>query len=387
MKDQAIRRLALFGATGSIGQQTLDVIERCGGFKVVLLSAGSRAEELVEQALVYRPERVTLSDDGGYDLLKDELTGTGIRIDVGKEAAAEAAAEVEYDICLNGLVGVAGLLPSYHSLLRGIDLALANKESLVLAGEILNHVAQQTGANILPVDSEHSAIMQCLQGEDINKVARLILTASGGPFRDESIDFIRSATPEQALEHPTWKMGPKITIDSATLMNKGLEVIEAYHLFGVPPDKIEVRIHPVSIVHSLVEFVDGSFKAQMGTPDMRHPIQYALNYPERQPFHPIHDDPVDWPALEFFKVDEEKYPCLKLAFSALESGGTAPAVLNGADEAAVKRFLAGEIRFGEISFLIEGALKAHLNTPAQDINEVLTADSWARKYVEEYNLV
>ncbi len=377
------RRLALFGATGSIGRQALDVIERQGNYRVVVLAAGSRAENLAELALKWRPDRVTLADKSGYDHLRQALSGTGIRIDVGEEAAAEAAAEADYDICLNGLVGVAGLLPSYHSLRRGIDLALANKESLVLAGELLERLSTTTGVSIQPIDSEHSAILQCLQGEKIEEVARLILTASGGPFRQWSIERIESATVTEALAHPTWKMGPKITIDSATLMNKGLEVIEAYHLFGIAPDKIDVRIHPVSIVHSMVEFLDGSFKAHMGAPDMRIPIQYALSYPMRQPYKPMQDDPVDWPPLVFDKVDEDKFPCLGLAYRALESGGTAPAVLNGADEAAVERFLAGEIRFGDIFSMVKATLYAHTCEPARDIETVLKADGWAREYVRE----
>ncbi|HHE46414.1 MAG TPA: 1-deoxy-D-xylulose-5-phosphate reductoisomerase, partial [Bacteroidetes bacterium] len=307
------RRLALFGATGSIGRQALDVIERQGGCRVVLLSTGSHADELAELALRWRPEHVTLADENGYAKLRESLTGTGIRIDAGTDAAAEAAAEDDYDISVNGLVGVAGLMPSYHSLRRGIDLALANKESLVLAGDLLGRIAERNGVCIQPIDSEHSAILQCLQGEKIEEVARLILTASGGPFREWSVNRIKSATVAEALAHPTWKMGRKITIDSATLMNKGLEVIEAYHLFGVPPDKIDVRIHPVSIVHSMVEFVDGSFKAQLGTPDMHLPIQYALNFPTRQPYKLRQDDPVNWPALEFEEVDKDKYPCLGLA--------------------------------------------------------------------------
>jgi len=383
LDDSFDRRLALFGATGSIGRQALDVIERLGNYRIVVLTAGSKAEDLAELALKWRPERVALADESVYDHLRQALSGTGIRIDVGSEAAAEAAAEADYDLCLNGLVGVAGLLPSYHSLRRGIDLALANKESLVLAGELLGRISAETGACIQPIDSEHSAILQCLQGEKIEEVDRLILTASGGPFLQWSIERIKSATVAEALAHPTWKMGPKITIDSATLMNKGLEVIEAHHLFGIAPDKIDVRIHPVSIVHSMVEFVDGSFKAQSGSPDMRIPIQYALNYPMRRPYKPMQDDPVDWPPLEFDKVDEDKFPCLRLAYRALETGGTAAAVLNGADEAAVERFLAGEIRFGDIFSMVKAALDAHGAEPVRDIETVLKADGWAREYVRE----
>jgi len=315
--------------------------------------------------------------------LKETLSGTGIQVLTGQNANAEASESVDYDLCVNGLVGVTGLLPSYHTVKRGIDLALANKESLVLAGDLLNKIAGETDAHILPIDSEHSAILQCLQGENRSEVKRLILTASGGPFREWSLERILNATPVEALRHPTWKMGLKITIDSATLMNKGLEVIEAYHLFGIPPEKIEVRIHPVSIVHSMVEFVDGSFKAQLGTPDMRLPIQHALTFPEHKPLHIREDDPVDWPPLDFFPVDIERFPCLDLAFKALERGGTTTAVLNGADEAAVKSFLDDKIKFGHISRFIEAAIEAHDAKPADSIETILSADQWGRDYVEE----
>jgi len=377
------KTLALFGATGSIGKQTLDVIEHLGGYRISILSAGRKVNELIELSLKWKPEIVTLADPEGYNILKDGLAGSGIRIEVGEHAAAEAAADIDYSICVNGLVGVAGLLPSYHAVKRGIDLALANKESLVLAGEILNRICLESGAEILPVDSEHSAIWQCLRGERSSDIARLILTASGGPFRETPIESIRNATAAEALKHPTWKMGQKITVDSATLMNKGLEVIEAYHLFGIPPEQIDVRIHPVSIVHSMVEFVDGSFKAQLGTPDMRHPIAYALGYPDRLPYKPHEDDPIDWPPLEFSMVEEERFPCVGLAFEALKAGGTATAVLNGADEAAVELFLDDKIKLGDIFSLVNECLNTHKVGKAESIEQVIDADSWARQFVRE----
>ena len=383
LKHDSIKRVALFGATGSIGRQTLDVMDRLDGYKVVVLSAGTRWEELARSALKYRPERVTIAQPDHYSDLKDALTGTGIRIEVGSEAVAQAADEVDYDLCLNGLVGVAGLLPSYYALSRGIDLALANKESLVLAGDLLNRIAQRTKASIIPVDSEHCAIHQCIKGERTAEIKRLILTASGGPFRDWSVEQIFKATPDEALNHPTWMMGPKITIDSATLMNKGMEVIEAYHLFGLPVDRIIVRIHPVSIVHSFVEFVDGFYKAQLGIPDMRLPIQYALTYPDRVEMNIIEDDPADWQPLEFFRVDAKRYPCLELAYQALRDGGTATAVLNGADEMAVERFLNGEIQFGEIAALIKEALDAHTPRPIETVQQVIDADDWGRRFVAD----
>ena len=376
MKD--MKKIALFGATGSIGRQSIDVIDRLGGFKVTVLAARSKWQTLAEAALHLRPEIVAIENTDAAVNLQNALFGKGIKILAGSDAAAEAAAEADFDVCLNGLVGTAGLMPSYLSLKRGKYLALANKESLVLAGEILNRIVRETSALILPVDSEHSAILQCLQGENKSAIKRLILTASGGPFRETPLDEVRNATAEQALRHPTWKMGPKITIDSATLMNKGLEVIEACHLFGVGADRIEVRIHPVSIVHSMVEFVDGSFKAQLGKPDMRLPIQYALTYPDRRPLDIHPDDPADWNELRFYNVDLERYPCLKLAYQVLERGGTAPAVLNGADEAAVEAFIEGKIRFGDISSLVAQVLEFHEVKPADSIEEILKADQWGR---------
>ncbi len=378
MNKKAKKKIAIFGATGSIGRQTLDVVDRLGGYDVALLSARSRWRELVESVEKYRPEYAVISDDRFYRNVKEALAGVECNILAGEDANAIAAQEADYDLCVNGLVGVSGLLPSCHSLLRGKESALANKESLVLAGDLLNEIARRNNTEIIPIDSEHSAIMQCLQGEKIEQVKRLILTASGGPFRTWALKDVKAATPEQALKHPTWKMGAKITVDSATLMNKGLEVIEAYHLFHIPPDKIDVRIHPTSIVHSMVEFSDGSFKAQLGKPDMRLPIQYALTYPDRMPMEIRKDDPVDWGALEFFHVDRERYPCLDLAFKALRMGGTAPAVLNGADESTVEAFLAGKIPFGKIAQTIESVLQKHSPNEIKSIEDVLEADAFGR---------
>ncbi len=370
-----LRRLAIFGSTGSIGRQTLDVVERIGGFEVVALTARSNWELLAEQALKWRPELVCLADESQAESLQDSLADEDIEIEAGPGAAVMAATQIECHLALNGLVGVSGLRPSYELLLRGIDLALANKESLVLAGDLLNRIRAKTGAKLLPVDSEHSAIFQCLQGERIEDVHRLVLTASGGPFRNRPVETIQDATIEEALAHPTWRMGPKVTIDSATLVNKGMEVIEAFHLFGVPPDRIEVRLHPVSIVHSLVQFRDGSFKAQLGRPDMRLPIQYALTYPNRSVAdYLVSDDPANWPELRFERVDETRYPSLRLAYQALRSGGTATAVLNGADEVAVECFLAGEIRFGDITAIIGEALSNHHSQPIESIETAIEAD-------------
>ncbi len=382
MKAKPERKIAIFGATGSIGTQTLDVINRLGDFDIELLTAGSQWRSLADMALMWKPRCVAISDDSRYKELQDSLFGSGIEIFAGEDANARVAENEEYDLCLNGLVGVAGLLPSYHALNRGIDLALANKESLVLAGDLLNSIAQKTNSKILPVDSEHSAILQCLQGEKKSEVKRLILTASGGPFREWPLEKIRNATRQEALNHPTWSMGPKITIDSATLMNKGLEIIEAYHLFKFPIEKIDVRIHPLSIVHSMVEFIDGSFKAQLGVPDMRIPIEHALFFPSHREMVLRDDDPADWPPLEFSIVERERYPCLDLAYKAILMGGTATAVLNGADEAAVAGFLDNRLVFGGISEIINKTLDALNVSDAKDIKEIISADRWGREYAE-----
>lgn len=380
MLPEKPRKIAIFGSTGSIGKQALDVLERVGGFEVRLLAARSNWQQLAEQALKWEPEVVVLADESGAESLADALVDTEIRIETGLLAVAAEAREIECDIALNSLVGLSGLEPTLALLERGINIALANKESLVLAGELVTETARRTGAKLLPVDSEHSAIFQCVQGEPHLRIKRLILTASGGPFRNRSLESIYSATPAEALAHPTWSMGPKVTIDSATLMNKGLEVIEAYHLFGVSFEKIEVRIHPVSIVHSMVQFDDGSFKAQLGRPDMRLPIQYALSNPDRFESDILAgDDPSNWPPLEFKHVDFKRYPCLQLAYKALELGGTASAVINGADEVAVSRFLNSEIPFGRISEIITSALSEYQPTAANSLEAVLAADALGRQ--------
>ncbi len=373
------KRLALFGSTGSIGRQTLEVVEALGNYEISLLSAHSNWELLAAQALRWKPVRATITDPNAYNSLKEALASTSIEVVAGEGACASAASELDYDLALNGLVGLSGLRPSYEVINRGKDLALANKESLVLGGDLLNSLRATTGSTILPVDSEHSAIFQCLWGERIEDVQRLILTASGGPFLNWDADRIARVTPEQALKHPNWKMGAKVTIDSATLMNKGLEVIEAYQLFGLDRDHIQVRIHPVSIVHSLVQFRDGSFKAQLGKPDMRLPIQVALTYPGREKMAFLsEDEPADWPSLEFMPVDFNKFPCLRLAYEALEMGGTATALLNGADEAAVTRFLNGEIEFLDIARIIESALADFQPSPATTLDLVMEADAIGR---------
>lgn len=378
------KQLAIFGSTGSIGTQALEVVSHLGGFDIVLLTAGRRWELLAEQVIRFKPDLVVLSDREAGKLFLDRVRGFWRgELRLGEDEAGKVAGEADYDIALNALVGVVGLMPSYQVLRRGKRLALANKESLVLAGELLTRMARETSAEILPVDSEHCALFQCLLGEDISTVKRLILTASGGPFRDLTLDETYYATPEQALSHPTWQMGPKITIDSATLMNKGLEIIEAHYLFGIGVERIEVRLHPQSIVHSLVQFVDGSFKAQLSKPDMRLPIQYALTYPRRLFSQYIPDDPVLWGEINFAEVPPGRFPCLELAVEAVKAGETYCAVLNGADEAAVGLYLQRAIPFGQIPELIKEALDGHRPTSAPTLEDLMEADRWGRQFVEQ----
>jgi 1-deoxy-D-xylulose-5-phosphate reductoisomerase len=369
----AVKRVAVLGSTGSIGRQTLDVIRALPQrFQVVGLAAGKNMALLAEQIAEFRPEFVgypTLNDDSEHLVdIKQSLTPLD-----------EMAASVNVDIAVIATSGKAGLRPAVAALRAGRDIALANKESLVSAGEIITAEAKKSGARILPVDSEHSAIWQCLSGES-QEAARIILTASGGPFRQFSRRQLAGVTVAQALRHPSWQMGKKVTIDSATLMNKGLEVIEAHWLFGMPYDRIDVLVHPQSIIHSMVEFVDGSIKAQLSYPDMRLPIQYALSYPERLPNPRL--PRLDWnlvKSLDFEPPDYEKFPCLRLAIEAGKRGGTCPAVLCAADEVAVELFLDGRIRFVDIAGAIERTLEQHQTINKPGLEEIEAADAWARE--------
>jgi len=296
----------------------------------------------------------------------------------GERGLRQIASATEVDIVVSAAVGAAGLEPTYSAVAAGKMVALANKEAMVLAGELLCKTASRTGARVIPVDSEHSAVDQCLRSGEHGEVRRLILTASGGPFRETPLEQFGRITPEEALKHPTWRMGKRITMDSATLMNKGLEVIEARWLFNIPPEKIDIMVHPQSVVHSMVEFVDGSVIAQLGTADMRQPIQYALTYPERLP-SPVAS--LDWtavPRLDFAPPDRQKFPCIGLAYRAIEMGGTAPAVLNAADEVVVEAFLDKKIPFSVIPQIIAATLDAHDVQPAQDLESIMKADAWAR---------
>lgn len=381
------RQVSILGSTGSIGVNTLRVIESFPEeFTVAALGAGGNVALLAEQIERFRPRLVAVADDAAGERLLAELRQRRLeppRIGVGVDGLVEVATCDGVEIVIGAVVGALGLLPTYRALELGRRVALANKETLVIAGQLMTAVAARSGAELLPVDSEHNALHQCLRGETRHEVKRIILTASGGPFRNARREEIEQATPAQALRHPTWRMGAKISIDSATMMNKGLEVIEAHWLFGYGPDEIEVIVHPQSVVHSMVELVDGSVIAQLGVTDMRHAIQYALTWPARRPSVLPRLDLAALSRLEFFAPDEERFPCLGLAYRALRAGGTMPAVLNAANEVAVNAFLAELIPFGQIAALIEAACAAHVPRPVTDLETVLGADAWARAWVGE----
>jgi 1-deoxy-D-xylulose-5-phosphate reductoisomerase len=373
-----MKRLSLLGSTGSIGTQTIDVIaSRPGEFRVVALTGGRNVALLAEQAAALLPELVVVSDPDAASALSSRLPA-GTRVLSGRDGLIAAARHPEAELVVCGLVGALGIEPAFAAVDAGKDVALANKEALVAAGAFVMARARATGANILPVDSEHNALHQCLRGETTGEVKTLWLTASGGPFRGWSADRLSPVTPEQALIHPRWVMGKKVTIDSATLMNKGLEVIEARWLFDVGPDRIRVVVHPESVVHSLVEFVDGSLKAQLGVTDMRHPIQYALTYPSRLPSTLPPFDLVAASPLHFEAPDPDNFPCLGLAIEALTIGGAAPAVVNAANEVAVSAFLERRAGFLDIPAAIRGALKRHGAAPADTLDDIFAADRLAR---------
>ena len=374
------RRVVVLGSTGSIGTQALEVIEALRPeVEVAGLVAGSRVDSLAEQAGRFRPPAVAVADDRAAKGLRERLAGLNIEVLSGPQGVVELCRRPGADLVLAAIVGLAGLPAAMAALESGKDLALANKEVLVAGGALVTDLARRTGRRILPVDSEHSAIFQCLLGEDPSSVRRLILTASGGPFRGRTAGDLEAVTVREALRHPRWTMGPKITIDSATLMNKGLEIIEAQWLFGVPVERIDVVIHPQSIVHSLVEFVDGSVKAQLGSPDMHLPIQLALTHPRRVPVSFAHLDLLQARTLQFEPPDAEAFPCLRQAVAAAKIGGTAPAVLNAANEVAVGEFLAGRAGFMDIPRTVETVLGRHSPAAPRAVADVLQADAWARE--------
>src|SRR3954468_2715152 len=376
-----MRRLVIVGSTGSIGTQALDVVERSPELEVVGLAAASSADLVLEQAARFGVERIALADENAAAKASERWTGGEVL--AGAEGLVELITETECDLVLNGLSGSAGLGPTVAALGEGIDLALANKESLVVGGELVMALAEATGAQIIPVDSEHSALFQLLASERPGTVDRLVLTASGGPFRGRSADELEGVTPEEALAHPTWDMGGRVTIDSATLMNKGLELIEARHLFGVAYDQIEVVVHPQSIVHAMVHLNDGASLAHLGYPDMRVPISYALHYPDRADVPVETLDLANSGELTFAPPDLDTFACLRLAREAGQAGGTAPCVLNAADEVAVAAFLDGRIPFTAIAEVVERTLDAIPVTMPGHFDDLYEVDAEARERAGE----
>ena len=376
------RKIAILGATGSIGKSTLDLVERSPEqFEVVAVTAATNVEALADIARRTGARLAAVADESRLGDLRTLLTGTNCRATAGEQALVEVASG-EADLVIAAIVGCAGLRPVMAAVEAGRIVALANKEALVTAGALMIDAAARNGATLLPVDSEHNAIFQCLACSRKEDVAKIILTASGGPFRTASDEVIGAATPAQAVAHPNWSMGAKISVDSATLMNKGLELIEAHFLFGLPSGRIDILVHPQSVIHSMVEFVDGSVLAQLGTPDMRIPIAYALGWPERMETPAQRLDLAAIGRLDFETPDLNKFPALRLARTALEEGGAAPIVLNAANEIAVARFLAGEIRFTDIVRIVDEAIEKSNFTPPQSIDDVLDIDAQIRSRVE-----
>lgn len=378
---ESIQNIAILGSTGSIGRNSLEVIRSLPDqFRVTYLTANRNTELLAEQIRTFKPHGVVVMDNAGSSALGSLLNGP-VEILVGAAGLKEIVRRDNVDIVISSLVGFAGLEPTIEAIRHGKTVALANKETLVAAGELITQLLKESGVRLIPIDSEHSAILQCLRGEDPSHISRLILTASGGPFLQKPLEDFDFITVDQALRHPNWRMGNKITIDSATLMNKGLEVIEARWLFGLPAEKIDVVIHPQSIIHSMVEFIDGSVKAQLGLPDMKLPIQYALTFPTRLPMNGAR---VNFPKLQsmtFFEPDRAKFRCLQLAYDALNLGGTVPAVMNAANEVAVEAFLGKKISFKRIPELIDDAMTSHKALPTPNLADILEADKTARQRI------
>ncbi len=374
------KRIAILGSTGSIGTQTLNVIRRHPDlFEAEVLVGGSNAELLIKQALEFQPNMVVIADKSKYGTVCDALSSTDIKVFAGEESVCDIVEMDCVDIVMAAIVGFAGLKPTLNAIRAKKTIALANKETMVVAGEIVTAEARKNGVAILPVDSEHSAIFQTLQGEFHNKIDKILLTASGGPLFGRKREQIENVTLAEVLKHPNWSMGRKVTIDSASLMNKGLEVIEAKWLFGVGVDKIEVLVHPQSIVHSMVQFEDGSIKAQIGTPTMETPIQYALSYPYRIESHIPRFSFWEHPELTFFRPDTETFRCLPLAYNAIEQGGNIPCVMNAANEVAVQRFIDGKLRFVDIADFVEQAISKATYIAHPTLDQLLECDTETRK--------
>ena len=380
-----MKKVLILGSTGSIGINVLNVIKNLPGkFKVTALTVNTRIDLLEPQIYEFNPEIVAVKDEKLGAELKKRINHK-CKVYTGEESLCRLAAESDYDIFVGAMVGSAGLLPTIEAIKRGKRIALANKETLVVAGELITELVKKYNAEILPIDSEHSAIFQCIKGESGKEIEKLILTASGGPFLHKKKEELEKVTIEEALAHPNWKMGNKITIDSASMMNKGLEIIEAHWLFGITPGRIDVLIHPQSIIHSMVQFVDGSVKAQLGLPDMKLPIQYALTYPERDANNYERINLADIGSLTFSEPDFSKYKCLALAYSAINAGGTAPCILNAANEVAVDKFLKGKIKFTKIPVLIDNALEKIQNYNSPDLELIFDCDRKTRDLVLNMN--
>ena len=376
MKKQ---RICILGSTGSIGTQALDVIRQHPDlYEVYALTANTNYEKLAEQARQFHPNSVVIANDAYYQKLKDLLADTDVKVFAGKDSLDEIVEFPQVDVVLAALVGFAGLAPTIHAIRAHKKVCLANKETLVVAGEIILHLVAQYHASLIPVDSEHSAIFQCLVGEDMNEVDKILLTCSGGPFRKLPKEKLETVTAADALKHPTWKMGAKITIDSATLMNKGFEVMEAKWLFGVSADRIQVLIHPQSIVHSAVQFMDGAVKAQLGVPDMRLPIQYAFSFPQRLTLDGDRLNLFETKKLEFFEPDMDRFPCLRLAYEAIHKGGNMPCILNAANEVANAAFRQGKLSFYGMADVIEKTMQQATYDKAPIMQALFATDSEAR---------
>ena len=379
-----MKRVTILGSTGSVGRNALEIVSNHRDrFKVVALTAGKNIDLIEEQVKTFSPEIVAVADEAAAGELRRRMRGRAPSILSGQNGVAEAASYKGSEFVLSAIVGSAGLIPTIAAIRSGKTIGLANKEALVMAGRIVTDEAQKSGVRIFPVDSEHSAVFQCIEGRKTSEIRRIILTASGGPFAGKDASELHNMKPEDALRHPNWQMGKKITIDSATLMNKGFEMIEAHYLFNVSPEKIDVLIHPQSIVHSIVEFRDRSCIAQLSLPDMKGPIAYALSYPERLENVMQGLDLDGNESLAFKKPDNECFPCLSYAYSAMESRGTMPSVLNAANEVAVDAFLRGMIRFTEIPSVIRETMEGHEVLPDTELAAILEADRWARKKAEE----
>lgn len=373
------QRLAILGSTGSIGTNTLEVVrQHPDQFEVVALAAGGNVDEMVKQVEEFKPKLISMSSKDAAEEVKLRANRP-VRTVYGEEGPIEVATHPDATYLVSALMGSRGLIPTLAAIREGKTIGLANKETLVMGGAIVMEEAKKAGVAILPIDSEHSAIYQCLHKENPTQVKRIILTASGGPFRDWPREKIERATREEALNHPNWSMGEKITVDSASLMNKGLEVIEAHWLFNLSYDRIDVLIHPESIIHSMVEFVDGAVLAELGTPDMKVPIQYALGYPKRLPLRTKTLDLVELGALHFREPDPKRFPCLQMAYDAGRAGGTMPTVLNGANEVAVERFLRGRLPFPMIEEIVGKALSRHRTVTDPNLEDLFEADRWARE--------